>query len=82
LGRKFFYTGFKGTKDAAAFRAIHNRCDICNDRIECIDDIEDKIDMLQDIDDSYESEIDKHEPMLLLCSYCIKEYGIPSYPYT
>jgi hypothetical protein len=40
------------------------------------------IDMLQELDDSYESEYDKHEPGLLLCDYCQKEYIIPGYQLT
>jgi hypothetical protein len=57
---------------------VHN-CDICDDRLECNDDIESQIDMLNEIDDSFESEYDKQEPKLLLCNYCQKEYLIPGY---
>jgi hypothetical protein len=35
---------------------------------------------VNEINDSYEDDHDKHEPWLLLCDYCVKEYGIPSYP--
>jgi hypothetical protein len=67
--------------DKRIFRSIsvrvHN-CDICEDRIECNDDIENKISTLQEIDDSYESEYDKQGPKLLLSDYCQKEYLIPS----
>lgn len=58
--------------------SVHN-CDICDDRLECNDDIESQIDMLNEIDDSFESEYDKAEPKLLLCGYCQKEYLIPRY---
>ena len=37
------------------------------------------INVLDEIDDSLESEYDKHEPRLLLCASCLKEYNIPSY---
>lgn len=61
---------------------IH-RCDLCDDPIRCgSEDPETKIAMLKEIDDSYESEHDKHEPRLLLCDYCQKEYMIPGYPFT
>lgn len=36
-------------------------CDICNDRLECADDIESQIDILEKIDDSYESECDRQD---------------------
>ncbi|HEX9318213.1 MAG TPA: hypothetical protein VF884_04690 [Nitrososphaeraceae archaeon] len=68
--------------DNRLFRSIsvrvHN-CDICDDRLECNDDIESQINTLQEIDDSFESEYDKQEPKLLLCNYCKKEYLIPSW---
>ena len=44
-----------------------------------LEDIETMIDVLKEIDDSFESEYDKHEPRLMLCDYCQKEYLIPSY---
>ena len=68
--------------DNRLFRSISvrvHKCDICDDRLECNDDIESHIDMLNEIDDSFESEYDKTEPKLLLCGYCQKEYLIPSY---
>ncbi len=49
-------------------------------RISCSDNIEIEIDMLDEIDNSYESEYDKHEPRLLLCDSCNKEFQIPGYP--
>jgi hypothetical protein len=49
------------------FKVVVNRCDTCNDRIICAEDVESYIDMLQEIDDSYESSYDKLEPRLLLC---------------
>ena len=60
-----------------AFKAVVNRCDLCDDPITCHEDLEAKIAMLKEIDDSYDSEADEHEPMLLLCDYCKKEYTIP-----
>jgi hypothetical protein len=78
-----YYCDTKGDK---GFKIVHNKCDICNDRLICADNIESHIDMLDAIDDSYESEYDKstHEqgPLLLLCGYCQKEYGIPTYDLT
>jgi hypothetical protein len=69
------------TQSDRDFRAVINRCDICNDRLMCQDDIETRvIDMLDEINDSYLDEYDRHEPWLLLCDYCIKEYMIPGYP--
>lgn len=62
------------------FKAVINRCDLCDDPIPSKEDIEIKIDILKEIDDSYESEYDKHEPRLLLCGYCQREYLIPAYP--
>jgi hypothetical protein len=64
------------------FKAVVNRCDICDDAIPCPEDIELKITVLKEIDDSYESEYDKSEPRLLLCDYCQKEYMIPGYQLT
>lgn len=61
------------------FKGVINRCDICDDRIMCQDNIESQIDMLDEIDNSYLDEDDKHEPRLLLCDYCKKEYLIPAY---
>ncbi len=62
------------------FKAMINRCDLCNDRIMCSDNIEAQIDKLDEIDNTYESEYDKHEPRLLLCRFCQKEYLISAYP--
>ena len=61
------------------FKAVVNRCDLCDEPIPCLQDIEVRISMLKEMDDSYESEQDKHEPRLLLCDYCQKEYLIPTY---
>jgi hypothetical protein len=61
------------------FKPVINRCDLCDDPILCHEDIEIKIDILTEIDDSYESELDKHEPRLMLCDYCQREYLIPVY---
>jgi hypothetical protein len=64
-------------------KVIVNRCDICDEHLaEAPDDMQSHIDMLQELDDSYESEYDKHEPGLLLCDYCQKEYIIPGYQLT
>jgi hypothetical protein len=40
------------------------------------------IDMLDEINDSYQGVYDRHEPWLLLYSYCMKEYMIPGYQLT
>jgi uncharacterized protein with PIN domain len=61
------------------FKAVVNRCDLCNNPIESNEDIELKIKMLKEIDDSFESGNDKQEPKLLLCNDCKKEYLLPSY---
>ena len=64
------------------FKAVHNKCDICDDRIMCSDDIETQIDKLDEIDNSFESDLDnstyEQGPKLILCDYCQKEYLIPS----
>jgi hypothetical protein len=73
-----YYCHTKGDKGYKG----HNKCDICNNRLVCQDDVEDKIDMLEGIKDSYESEYDTHEPWLLLCAYCQKEYLISGYQLT
>ncbi len=69
--------------DDKGFKAVINRCDICNDPIPCKQDIEIKIGILKEIDDSYERECDRQDyitgPRLLLCGYCQKEYQIPGY---
>ena len=61
-------------------RILKSRCDLCNDELpKEADNIQYRINVLDEIDYSYESEYDKHEPRLLLCSFCTKEYNIPSY---
>jgi hypothetical protein len=61
-------------------RILISHCDLCNDELpKQADNIQHSIKVLDEIDDSYESEYDKHEPRLLLCSFCTKEYNIPSY---
>ena len=46
-------------------------CDICNDNLpKEADKIQNRISVLDKIDESFESEYDKHEPRLLLCSSC------------
>ena len=64
------------------FKAVVNRCDLCDKPIPCLHDMEIKISMLKEIDDSYESEHDRIEPRLLLCGYCVREYQVPGYPLT
>ena len=64
------------------FKAVVNRCDLCDKPIACPHDIEIKIRMLKEIDDSYESLQDKQEPRLLLCDYCQSDYLVPGYPLT
>ena len=43
--------------------------------------MEKKIDMLDEINNSYLDEYDKHEPRLLLCTYCTRDYQITGYPF-
>ena len=67
-------------RDKEAERILISHCDLCNDELpKEADNIQYRINILDEIDDSYESEYDKHEPRLLLCSSCKKEYMIPSY---
>ena len=67
-------------RDKEAERILISRCDLCNDELpKEADNIQSRINILDEIDNSYESEYDKQEPKLLLCSYCSKEYNIPSY---
>ena len=64
----------------SAERILISRCDLCDDQLpKEADNIQHRITILDEIDNSYESEYDKHEPKLLLCSSCEKEYTIPSY---
>ena len=64
-------------KDA---RILKSHCDLCKEELPReADNIQYRINVSDEIDDSYESEYDRHEPRLLLCSYCSKEYNIPSY---
>lgn len=61
-------------------KVVINKCDICDEYlVDAPDNIELNIDVLAEIDDSYESQYDKHEPRLLLCTYCEREYMVPSY---
>jgi hypothetical protein len=67
-------------RDKEAERILISHCDLCDEQLpKEADNIQYRINVLDEIDDSYESEYDKHEPRLLLCSYCKKEYMIPSY---
>lgn len=61
------------------FKSVINRCDLCDNPIDCHEDVELKINVLNEIDDSFESEYDKKEPTLMICRVCEKEYLIPSY---
>ena len=62
------------------FKAEVLKCDLCEDPItDRVDELSRRIEILDEIDESYESEYDKHEPRLLLCSFCSNEYNIPSY---
>ena len=55
-------------------RILKSHCDLCNDELpKEADNIQYRINVLDEIDDSFESEYDKHEPRLLLCSFCTKE---------
>jgi hypothetical protein len=47
-------------------KVIANRCDICDDRTMCSDEIESQIDVQNEIDNSFESKYNKHESRLLL----------------
>jgi hypothetical protein len=68
---------FHSDKDT---RILISHCDLCNDELpKEADNIQYLIKVLDEIDDSFESEYDKHEPRLLLCSSCSLEYMIPSY---
>lgn len=61
-------------------RILISHCDLCKAELpKEADNIQFRINVLDEIDDSFESEYDKHEPRLLLCSFCTKEYNIPSY---
>ena len=61
-------------------RILKSHCDLCKEELpKEADNIQNRINVLDEIDESFESEYDKHEPRLLLCSYCTKEYKIPSY---
>jgi hypothetical protein len=67
-------------RDKEAERILISHCDLCNDELpKEADNIQYRINVLDEIDDSYESEYDNHEPRLLLCSFCKREYMIPSY---
>lgn len=72
MARKEIHYSISRNKTDKDFKIVVNRCDICDDRLECADDIESQIDMLQELDDSYESECDKTTyydgPKLLLCA--------------
>ena len=64
----------------SAVRTLINSCDLCNDKLpKEADNNQYRINVLDEIDDSFESDDDKHEPRLLLCCFCTKEYNIPSY---
>ena len=68
---------FHSDKDT---RILKNHCDLCNEQLlKEADNIQYRINKLDEIDNSFESEYDKHEPRLLLCSFLHKEYNIPSY---
>ena len=61
-------------------RILISHSDLCNDELpKEADNIQYRINVLDEIDDSFESEYDKHEPRLLLCSSCSNEYKIPIY---
>jgi hypothetical protein len=77
MAKKQIYASYRGDKESRAFRAVINRCDICNDRIDCADNIETQIDKLNELDNSY-----LDGPKLLLCSYCVNEYLVPGYELT
>ena len=52
-------------------RILISHCDLCNEQLpKEADNIQYRINVLDEIDDSFECEYDKHEPRLLLCSFC------------
>jgi hypothetical protein len=70
----------RSPRDKDAERILISHCDLCDEQLpKKADNIQYRINVLDEIDDSYESEYDKHEPRLLLCSSCKREYMIPSY---
>jgi hypothetical protein len=61
-----------------------HKCDMCNDALTGVPyDFNTRINIIDEIDDSFENEGDKSTypagPKLILCSYCCKEYLLPSY---
>jgi hypothetical protein len=43
-------------------KAIINKCDICNERLNCLDEIQTRIiDIEDELNNSYEDEHDRHE---------------------
>ena len=59
------------TNPESAERILISRCDLCDDQLpKEADNIQHRITISDEIDNSYESEYDKHEPKLLLCSSC------------
>jgi hypothetical protein len=79
MASKHIVRNYFNGKEDKAFRVVINRCDICDDRLECADNIKSQIDMLDEINNSYLDEYDKHEPRLLVCYHCQKEYMIQGY---
>jgi hypothetical protein len=75
--KNYHLTRYQVTRDT---RILKSHCDLCNKELpKEADNIHHRINVLDEIDDSFESEYDKHEPRLLLCSSCSREYNIPSY---
>ena len=67
-------------RDKEAERILVSNCDLCDEQPpKEADNIQYRINILDEIDNSYESEFDKHEPRLLLCSSCSRRYMIPTF---
>jgi hypothetical protein len=79
MTRKQIHFSIPKSKVNRAFRAVINRCDICDDRIDCAA----AVDMLEELDNSYEYACDErtyHDgPKLMLCTYCQYGYSIPNW---
>ena len=59
-------------------RILISHCDICNKELpKEADNIQFHIKIVDEIDDSFESEYDKHEPRLLLCSFAARSIIFP-----
>jgi hypothetical protein len=56
------------------------RCDLCDGLIpDAPEDLQYQMDKIDEVNNSFESELDRQEPKLLICNQCQKEYDIPSW---